>query len=1453
MKEVNVPFAEQYMQKNRAHRRWKKVLMCLASVVVFCTTYALILPAITMEHCTLTEHTHSTACYTQLTEIQGQELVCAVSGTVIHTHDSRCYDDNGVLRCTLTELEAHTHSDECYTSEPVHTHGPECMSREQGELICTLEEGEDHTHDDDCYDWTEVLTCQLSTEPGEPVLSCGKQEVIAHQHIDDCYEEDEDGNKTLICTQPEVLTHQHDDSCFVTVRIPQDTETLTCTNTDEDHVHTQRCYGTWVLNCTMQEHIHDENCTPKEDEQVTAVIAAIDALPTVEELDAELTALEDAGDADAVTNWYASRGGEYQDVLAAYNALTEDQQAQVTNGEKLLAMAELWEPSESQTRMITGKLVVYQVLDGTVWKDVGTSAYQTIDGKAYIDTKTAAGFFGNYGYVESRGAQGLQCSYNDIYEIRFMHLNDKGKLVDSGYDMDVSGAKFEAGTELLVYVKNNPPAQRFRIWDSDGYSVITPLNHSDLFVRVKDATDNTTPIYLSSTNDDYSKWVITTSESGISQFASKQSSTAKIDVNNGDYGANPKLWVWAGSQVNWKLIQQYDLKNVTAMDDSNLLKLTDESNGSIVVRYTPTTTVSQLQTINSASTKDLIEINLYDYGDNINEMYDKTGKIAPGFQHELGTTSIENSLSSGSFNFGNNIVAEVGMGKTNITGNATGINRISTENSINIPISGEMSQTLVDGYPALSESNNNISLKYLFTQNTYATKKNTANIDGLFLYNEATGTYSFNSRNNHAQFNEGTDTFTLYRQVITSNFMMYPFGNFLPFNDITKATQASTITRQTFDNTQKRAEEKSNSTTGEMQTAYKNLSTTLTTFIKLMDNAHNSNWSGIDGINDYFSKAGVSKNFTNADLTNIYSINYDDATDFFFGMEMKMNFMQPKGGLTGQDGQQPMVFYFTGDDDVWVYIDGYLFLDLSGIHRHVGGEIDFVKGEVRYYSLDTSTGEVSGVAYKTVKFEEIIGNENVNEKGTFKDYTTHRLNFYYMERGAGSGVCRMNFNFPLLQKNTITVGKELSVSEGELASLLGDPDFKFQILKENGTDLFIPAGTLYDILNQNNEKIGTGVTGENGVITLKAGQMARFSGITEDSGKYFVRELLDEAYYEQYGTITVNGTAQTVDENNNVTVGTDTFKGVNSPIQNMSNGSAIFRFDNNVTINKLGSLSIKKEMESDETSDKDFEFRVTLNDVPLAVGTTYTVGNGSKTVSKEGIITLQAGETATISKILAGTKFEVQEQTTGYVTTYAVGDKTQGRESATGTIGLDTVVSVVVTNSRDLVNVVIPVTKTLAAPDGKEHTFKFQLKQVDEKGTSVEAGVSQTLELTIKDNEVQGKFEKLTYAAEAEGKTFYYKVTEIKENDDFQIGYDETVYTVTVNVTRNAETGRLEAKVSYKAGDKDCENIVFQNWIIRYELPSTGGVGTTGIYLLGSVLVLAAALLLLKKRNRTAF
>lgn len=62
MRMNDLPQGEKYIKSHRFHKRWHKVLMFLSSIVAFCTVYALILPAITMEReCQLPEHTHTGA------------------------------------------------------------------------------------------------------------------------------------------------------------------------------------------------------------------------------------------------------------------------------------------------------------------------------------------------------------------------------------------------------------------------------------------------------------------------------------------------------------------------------------------------------------------------------------------------------------------------------------------------------------------------------------------------------------------------------------------------------------------------------------------------------------------------------------------------------------------------------------------------------------------------------------------------------------------------------------------------------------------------------------------------------------------------------------------------------------------------------------------------------------------------------------------------------------------------------------------------------------------------------------------------------------------------------------------------------------------------------------------------------------------------------------------------
>lgn len=312
-----LPNGEGFTKAYKTRRRRHKWFLALASVVVFCTVYALVLPAITMEQtCALAEHTHTQECYTQITAVSVTRLQCGAQAHshtgecgsdcgyadyLIHTHDSSCYDSQGALWCPLPQIREHIHGEGCYSVPEGHSHGMECFTRQRGELtcqtaegaghthgeecrdeegalICQTEESQGHTHDDDCYSWTEELTCSLPEEPeGEPVLVCQQSQIQAHQHDVTCAE----GHN---CQMLQILMHTHGPECFVTVEEPVDTETLTCA---EEHTHTALCYGTWELTCGLEAHTHSEECFRDEEADPEETTVPVTEETTQDETDSD--------------------------------------------------------------------------------------------------------------------------------------------------------------------------------------------------------------------------------------------------------------------------------------------------------------------------------------------------------------------------------------------------------------------------------------------------------------------------------------------------------------------------------------------------------------------------------------------------------------------------------------------------------------------------------------------------------------------------------------------------------------------------------------------------------------------------------------------------------------------------------------------------------------------------------------------------------------------------------------------------------------------------------------------------------------------------------------------------------------------------------------------------------------------------------------------------------------
>lgn len=265
--------AVKLLREQKKYRRWLTTFLCLAVLVTLGTVAALKMNGQALNHkkqvlnCQLEIHEHTDSCY------DGEKLVCGYADYVVHTHNDDCYGADGELVCQLPEVEAHEHTEDCYEEEKVlicgleesetevHEHTEDCYIKEKGELICGEEEGggaevdsssdesessedsdggeeaEDgeneepearseessgHEHTDDCYEWNDVLACEAgSGEEGHihtdecyetrTVLTCGKAEL--HTHDESCY--DENGN--LTCGLLEVKEHIHGEECFETV------------------------------------------------------------------------------------------------------------------------------------------------------------------------------------------------------------------------------------------------------------------------------------------------------------------------------------------------------------------------------------------------------------------------------------------------------------------------------------------------------------------------------------------------------------------------------------------------------------------------------------------------------------------------------------------------------------------------------------------------------------------------------------------------------------------------------------------------------------------------------------------------------------------------------------------------------------------------------------------------------------------------------------------------------------------------------------------------------------------------------------------------------------------------------------------------------------------------------------------------------------------------------------
>lgn len=145
----------------------------------------------------------------------------------------------------------------------------------------------------------------------------------------------------------------------------------------------------------------------------------------------------------------------------------------------------------------------------------------------------------------------------------------------------------------------------------------------------------------------------------------------------------------------------------------------------------------------------------------------------------------------------------------------------------------------------------------------------------------------------------------------------------------------------------------------------------------------------------------------------------NDKLNHHFGMSMTTEFVQPANGKTNKN--EDMIFEFSGDDDVWVYIDGVLVGDLGGIHEKATLDINFATGEVKVGHIDGANGTEREIEKTTIKAKfDAAGADTTNFSGdTFNSSTKHKLSFFYLERGAGASNMSLKFNLTTLPSSEV--------------------------------------------------------------------------------------------------------------------------------------------------------------------------------------------------------------------------------------------------------------------------------------------------------------------------------------------------------------------------------------------------------------------------------------------------
>lgn len=970
--------AKQYLKKaygiNRISIFVKHAWMSLSLVVILAVFWWLKLTGITMAgeaFCGMTEHTHDESCGMP-------QLVCTLEETEGHVHDETCLTKE--LVCELAEAEGHTHGEGCYAAalictlaeEEGHTHGKECYSYE---LICGLEEAEGHTHEDGCY--------VFGTEYG-----CGKTECEPHVHDENCYGPAEE--------------------CIL-----------------EEHIHTTECYSDINADLETQEEWEEvfETLAYSEEPQANIVAVAKSQLGYKEsEKNFEV---DENGEKNGYTRygeWYGNPYGPWNTMFVSFclhYAQIED--IPLSAGAETMRLE--WEEAgiytaEEDMEPWTGDLVfldknangsadavaIVTAFEEGVISVIEGDLENTVAETTYLFDDTAVMGFGFVPIMDENematleaGAStlvaktynytGQDLSSNDTF-ILYTEYNGSYYAIDNNakavpiYIDNQGNITADVADRNTIYWKaektNNyerQPAYYIRNVASDSV-YIHPYNnttgngaingkwesalyHSGTGAKIRGARQSA---YIQLQNNGTFSQVNNLDSGSVMYFGKAPSGCAVwLDGTNGAMAMytgspNTKYTFLEGETftlpTEWGSPTKYEYKIQGWYDVTNSVYYAPGAEVTVtgnMVFYADWIAASydigvyNAEAANTLSSKDIITTRVFDY----NGLFNVMSSNAQVNFTDTGHTETWSMVSSGNKVSYRNaptldliFIEYTSRGKLIYPNNPTYNNQYIQNDPLR---SGILTDELIDVLFGTDNSFNPETGEGIIGKTYLGTG------DYLFQYasdpdHPYYGYYYYDSNLNAASYNRSDQRFYVYDYLAATSDSRGSgsYADFLPLNSPYTNTNGNGVGTYTYQ----------------------------------------GDYGEYNGVTHYSYDVGYSSS-TRTTMTNL---NFGTSMEVKFYLENQPGERKANGEYGNRDiyGKE-MNFEFTGDDDLWVYVDDELVLDMGGIHGAQNGSINFSTGIVT----------VNGSPQRTI--DDI-------ESGA------HVLKIYYLERGGSQSNCAMYFN-----------------------------------------------------------------------------------------------------------------------------------------------------------------------------------------------------------------------------------------------------------------------------------------------------------------------------------------------------------------------------------------------------------------------------------------------------------